>query len=77
MDVLVQLPKKFWNWYHRQVKKKGDPDLEKEEAEQLCKEWKDMGEPGPDGKGTKQDGFVDPELLEWLVPWWLFSSPAY
>ena len=34
-DKLFSLPKKFWNWYHRKVKKIGDPDLDKEEAKEL------------------------------------------
>ena len=67
-DKLYGLSKKFWNWYHRKVKRKGDPDIDKEEAEALNKEWEKMGKPGPDSKG-KQDGFVDPELLLWLIPW--------
>jgi RHS repeat-associated protein len=74
-DKMFGLPKKFWNWCHRQVKKPGDPDLTKEEAEELHKEWKALGEPGPDSKG-KQTGSVDPELVDWLFPWWLFSAPA-
>jgi RHS repeat-associated protein len=75
-DKTFGLPKKFWNWYHRKIKKPGDPDLEKEEAEELCKEWRAQGEPGPDSKG-KQSGEADVDLLEWLIPWWLTSSPAY
>jgi RHS repeat-associated protein len=49
-DKIFGLPKDFWRWYHRQVKKKGDPDLTKEEAEELYEEWKRQGQPGPDSK---------------------------
>jgi hypothetical protein len=65
------LPKQFWNWYHRKDKRKGDPDLTKEEAKDLHKEWEDMGKPGPDGK---QKGFFDSDILEWLIPWPLTPS---
>ena len=73
-DKTFGLPKDFWNWYHRRVKKPGDLDLTKDEARELCEEWKNSGKPGPDNKGNKQNGSVDPELLEWLIPWWLTPS---
>lgn len=72
-DKLFGLPKQFWNWYHRQVKRPGDPDLTKEEARDLHKEWENLGKPKPDNKG-KQGGFADPELLEWLIPWPIIPS---
>jgi RHS repeat-associated protein len=72
-DKLYGLPKQFWNWYHRQVKRSGDPDLTKDEAWDLHKEWQDLGKPKPDNKG-KQEGFADPDLLEWLIPWPLIPS---
>src|SRR5208337_832013 len=49
-DKTYGLPKDFWNWYHRNIKKPGDPDLSKEEAEVYYKEWKALGQPGPDHK---------------------------
>jgi RHS repeat-associated protein len=72
-DKLFGLPQQFWKWYHRQVKRPGDPDLTKEEARELHQEWKDLGKPKPDNKG-KQGGFVDPSLLEWLIPWPLIPA---
>jgi len=50
-DKLFGLPKKFWNWYHRQRKEKGDPDITKEQADEYYQEWKDLGKPRPDDKG--------------------------
>lgn len=38
-DKLYGLPKQFWNWYHRKEKRPGDPDLTKDEARDLYKEW--------------------------------------
>lgn len=32
------------------------PDLSKEAAEELCEEWKALGKPGPDSKGTRGRG---------------------
>ncbi|QSA96124.1 hypothetical protein [Methylococcus sp. EFPC2] len=70
--------KGFWNWYHRKFKRPDDPDLDKEEAKALCDDWKKQGEPGPDSKRRRDEsGEVDPELLEWLIPWWLTPSDAY
>ena len=68
-DKLFGLPKQFWNWYHRKEKRPGDPDLDKGTAEELFKEWKDKGKPGPDNRRDrgKQDGFFDPEFF---IPWW-------
>ena len=77
-DKTFGLPKDFWNWYHRKVKKPGDPDLEKEEAKQLCEDWKQNGKPSPDNKKSyKERGEADPSLLEWLIPWPLTSGNAY
>ena len=72
-DKLFGLPKQFWNWYHRKQKGPGDADLSKDEARALHEEWKDLGKPGPDNKG-KQGGYVDFQLLEWLIPWPLIPS---
>ncbi|WP_437745460.1 RHS repeat-associated core domain-containing protein [Sorangium sp. So ce1504] len=72
-DKLYGLSKKFWNWYHRQVKRNGDADLSKEEAEDLYREWKELGEPGPDRKkGSRGDGDGGlgglGDLFDWLIP---------
>ncbi|MGO1068697.1 RHS repeat domain-containing protein [Lysobacter sp. CA199] len=71
-DKLFGLPKKFWSWYHRQVKKPGDQDIGREEAEALHKEWKDLECPTPDSKKrgrNNQSGGADLGLLEWMIPW--------
>ncbi|MCX2833124.1 RHS repeat domain-containing protein [Microbulbifer thermotolerans] len=54
-DAFYGLPKKFWQWYHRNEKRPGDPDLSKEDAKDLFEEWKDMGQPGPDSKSPGSD----------------------
>ncbi|AGA25728.1 RHS repeat-associated core domain-containing protein [Singulisphaera acidiphila] len=54
-DKKYGLPDPFWNWYHRQCKKKGDLDATAEEALDLYEEWLDKGKPGPDGKGGRKD----------------------
>jgi RHS repeat-associated protein len=70
LDKLFGLPKQFWRWYHRNVKRPGDPDLTREEADALSKEWEAMGKPGPDRKGPKgQQGSAVIGLLEFLIPW--------
>ena len=46
------IPESFWNWYHRQYKCKGDPDIGREEAEDLYKEWVKEGKPNPEGSKT-------------------------
>ena len=75
-DKLYGLPKKFWQWYHRNEKRQGDPDLGPDDARDLHKEWKDKGSPGPDQKRNQRDqgGYVDPSLLEWLIPWYLLPT---
>ncbi len=70
-DKFFGLPKKFWRWYHRNEKRPGDPDLDKDSAKDLYKGWKDKGKPGPD---SKEKGSIDPDLLEWLIPWPLIPS---
>jgi hypothetical protein len=69
-DKLFGLPKKFWKWYHRAVKRPGDKDLSKDEAKELFDEWKAEGMPGPDNKGkapsVDDSGFGD--LFDWLFP---------
>lgn len=52
-DKNFGLPKEFWKWYHRQVKRPGDPDLTKEEALEEYEEWKKQGKPGPEGSKEK------------------------
>jgi RHS repeat-associated protein len=76
-DKLFGLPKKFWKWFHRQIKEPGDPDLTKDEAEALCKEWKDLGKPGPDKKGpkgpTNPDGGPFDDFID-LIPFPLIPT---
>jgi RHS repeat-associated protein len=67
-DKLFGLPKKIWNWYHRQVKKDGDPDLDAEDARELFDDWQKQGKPGPDnkrGKGGKKGGGFN---LDFVIP---------
>jgi len=49
----------FWDWYHGE-KKKGDPDLTKEEAYELYEEWLHEGKPrgkgGKSGRGGRRKG---------------------
>lgn len=52
-DKTFGLSKRFWKWYHRQVKEPGDPDLTRDEALDLHDEWEELGEPDPEGKPTK------------------------
>jgi RHS repeat-associated protein len=52
-DKYYGLPKEFWNWYHRQMKDPGEPDLTKPDAEDMKKEWERQGEPDADGHRTK------------------------
>ncbi len=49
-DKLYGLPDAFWHWYHRNVKKPGDPDITKDEADEYVTEWESLGKPGPDHK---------------------------
>jgi len=79
LDKWWGLPKEFRRWYHRQYKRKGDPDIpDRETAKELHEEWENMGRPGPDNKGKYKDrGFADPDLLEWFIPWWLTPSDIY
>ena len=53
-DKTFGLPKPFWNWYHRCVKKAGDADLTKEEAEACYIDWCELGQPGPDNKRKRK-----------------------
>jgi len=75
-DAMYGLPKKFWNWYHRNEKKPGDADLGKQDARDLYNEWKKQGEPGADTKGKwgKENGSADLGFLELLTPWWAYPS---
>jgi RHS repeat-associated protein len=55
------LPERFWNWYHRQYKCPGDPDIEKDDALDLYDEWLEEGEPNPEGTKTKPPKNEQPE----------------
>jgi RHS repeat-associated protein len=75
-DELFDLPKKFWNWYHRKMKEKGAEDLTEEEARQLHKEWEDMGKPGPDQKRKRgKDDWGD--LFDLFIPFPDLPDPCW
>jgi hypothetical protein len=69
-DNFYGLPKDFWRWLHREDGGKLIKEL-KDETGQVPKDmadkWHDIW------KKEKEGGWVDPELLEWLIPWWLYS----
>jgi hypothetical protein len=77
-DKFYNLPKKFWNWFHRRYKDKFDDDLPEDEARRLYQDWLDEGCPGPDKKkprrSRKKQHRGEPEtewwedLLEMIVP---------
>lgn len=55
-DKKFGLPDEFWNWYHRQVKRPGDPDISsREEAMELYNDWINKGRPDAEGKTSKPD----------------------
>jgi RHS repeat-associated protein len=58
-DKRYGLPDAFWRWAHRHAM--GPYDLTKEEAEELYREWKRLGKPGPDGKGRHRPRDRGPE----------------
>jgi hypothetical protein len=49
-DKTFGLPKAFWNWYHRQEKQPGDPDIDIKEVRPIFEEWIRLGRPGPERK---------------------------
>jgi RHS repeat-associated protein len=76
-DKFFGLPKQFWNWAHKADKGGRGYDYAEQEAKDLYEEWLRQGKPKPDSKGRhRQDGFVEPDLFEWLVPWWLTPSDS-
>ena len=54
-DKRYGLPDEFWRWYHRQVKRPGDKDITKEEADDLYDEWKKSGKPNGEGSKTEKE----------------------
>jgi len=85
-DKTYGLPKAFWNWYHRQRKRPGDPDLSKDEAQQECDDWKKMGQPGPESPGSipedddsndKSNSFAPPPWLPLLLLLPVPGNPIY
>jgi len=50
-DNRCGLPDAFWDWYHRQIKQKGAPDIDCKEAREWHKEWERQGMPAGDSKG--------------------------
>ena len=76
-DPFYGLPKKFWNWLHAEdggklIKdlKDGTGNVPPDIAKDYHKEWENLGKPNQ----RNEKGFADPELLEWLFPWWLTPS---
>jgi len=47
-------PKRFWDWYHKNHKGPGDPDLDKTGADDWRKVWDDEGQPSGDKKRRKR-----------------------
>lgn len=78
-DNFFGLPKTFWNWAHKVDKAGRGYDYAEDEARELYDEWVRLGQPRPDSKGrfrNNEDGFVDADLLELLMPWWLTPQEA-
>ena len=55
------------------MKKDGDPDLDADDARDLCDEWERQGRPGPDrkrkrGSDSDPDSDFDWEDFEFLIP---------
>jgi RHS repeat-associated protein len=85
-DRLYGLPKRFWKWYHSPSghgKPRGTPDLEEDEARELCDGWKKAGEPSPDNRrgGTRNKQAPaddDPwgDLMDMVLPFELFVDPC-
>ncbi|MFZ2492793.1 MAG: RHS repeat-associated core domain-containing protein [Thermoanaerobaculia bacterium] len=72
-DKLFGLPKKFWNWYHRKFKGKGDPNIGPDDAHRLYDEWQGSGCPTPDSKKRKKRRGADDtewweDLLDIVIP---------
>jgi RHS repeat-associated protein len=70
-DKLYGLPKAFWKWFHTEDGGKLIKELKDASGqvpEKDAREWHEIW------KKEKEGGFVDPEIFEWVVPWWLTSS---
>ncbi len=50
-DKLYGHPPACWSWYEKNRKRRFDPDLTKEQADELVREWQDLGKPPADKKG--------------------------
>ncbi len=37
----------------------------------FIEDWVEKGRPGPDSKRNRRsdEGFIDPDLLDWFIPW--------
>ena len=55
------LSRDFWNWYHKQYKGPGDPDIDKPTARQLYDEWQTNGRPDGEGHRTVEPESPPPE----------------
>jgi RHS repeat-associated protein len=72
-DKFFGLPKKFWNWAHRN--EMDDVDLSKDEALELYEEWLKKGKPGPDKKRNQRGCSPDDDapinledILDMIIP---------
>ncbi|MBP8116772.1 MAG: hypothetical protein KAY09_03485 [Nitrospira sp.] len=61
-DRKYGFPDDFWNWYHKQEKRKrGGPDIDdREEAKDYYEEWKRQGKPNPEGHRTEPKRSQEP-----------------
>jgi RHS repeat-associated protein len=56
-DKRYGLPDRFWSWYHRNVKSKGDPDVpSRDDALSHYDDWLSQGKPGADAKDSRGKG---------------------
>ena len=55
-DKRYGLPDRFWNWYHRNQKQPGAPDLGPQDAHDLYDDWLAQGQPGADAKDPRGKG---------------------
>jgi len=76
-DKWYGFSKKFWKWAHKRLnqgmrKCKGE-QISKEEAEELYREWEELGKPGPDGGKWWED------VLDLLLPFppMLYAPPEW
>jgi RHS repeat-associated protein len=67
VEKRYDLPNEFWSWYHRQIKKPGDPDLDKGQAEWWFNQWLREGKPNPEGHSTEMSPVFIPPFPDLLL----------